>query len=118
VPALTVKIVPRMFRIMVHCGPVGRCCSWYRGRHADGFAGRRHTRQRHANDLLGCASVIEGDCAAAEAKSNHIILASGPYEGYALEQSDYNQDYMWWNGTNSPVELKACDTTNPQDLFY
>jgi hypothetical protein len=64
------------------------------------------------------SDVTEGNCAHGEAKWDHIIISSGPYAGYAMEKSDYNHHCIWWNGDNSPMKLKACDTANPQDLFY
>jgi hypothetical protein len=62
--------------------------------------------------------VIEGDCASVRAKWNVIEISTGPYKYDDLVQSRHNRQCIWENGINKPVTYKACDGSNPRDLFY
>lgn len=86
---------------------------------AGAFASETFTQYGTSRCLYASGSgVIEGNCGNAQAKWDHLIIASGPNEGRAMMRSDYSpNDCIWYNGTNNPAKLAACNASNTGDMF-
>jgi hypothetical protein len=87
---------------------------------AGGFSEETFTQNGTSRCLYASGTgIIEGNCANAQAKWDHIIIASGPYAGDAMIRSDYSpNDCIWYNETNNPAKLAACNSNNTSDIFF